>query len=81
MVRLNINGQDHNVDVDPDTPLLWALRDTLGLTGTKFGCGIAQCGALHRPYRRRRDALMLVPGERRGRQKITTIEPSPRTAS
>jgi len=40
-----INGQPHEVDVDPDTPLLWVLRDTLGLTGTKYGCGIAQCGA------------------------------------
>ena len=45
MTRLNINGRELTVDVDPDTPLLWALRDTLGLTGTKFGCGIAQCGA------------------------------------
>ena len=45
MSRLNINGQTHEVDVDPDTPLLWVLRDGLGLTGTKFGCGIAQCGA------------------------------------
>jgi len=40
-----INGQTHEVDVDPGTPLLWVLRDTLGLTGTKYGCGIAQCGA------------------------------------
>ncbi len=45
MPRLIINGQPREVDVDPDTPLLWVLRDTLGLTGTKFGCGIAQCGA------------------------------------
>jgi isoquinoline 1-oxidoreductase alpha subunit len=45
MSRLTINGQTHEVDVDPDTPLLWVLRDTLGLTGTKYGCGIAQCGA------------------------------------
>ena len=45
MARLTINGQTHEVDVDPDTPLLWALRDSLGLTGTKYGCGIAQCGA------------------------------------
>jgi isoquinoline 1-oxidoreductase subunit alpha len=45
MPRLNINGQTHEVDVDPDTPLLWVLRDSLGMTGTKFGCGIAQCGA------------------------------------
>ena len=45
MLRLTINGRTDEVDVDPDTPLLWVLRDTLGLTGTKFGCGIAQCGA------------------------------------
>jgi isoquinoline 1-oxidoreductase subunit alpha len=45
MLRLTINGRTQEVDVDPDTPLLWVLRDTLGLTGTKFGCGIAQCGA------------------------------------
>jgi isoquinoline 1-oxidoreductase alpha subunit len=45
MLRLTINGQSHEVDVDPDTPLLWVLRDTLGMTGTKYGCGIAQCGA------------------------------------
>src|ERR1044071_7536317 len=45
MVRLNINGQDHNIDVEPNTPLLWAIRENVGLTGTKYGCGIAQCGA------------------------------------
>jgi len=45
MPRLIINGHAQQVDVDPDTPLLWVLRDTLGLTGTRYGCGIAQCGA------------------------------------
>jgi isoquinoline 1-oxidoreductase alpha subunit len=45
MPALIVNGQTHNVDVEPDTPLLWVLRDTLGMTGTKYGCGIAQCGA------------------------------------
>ena len=45
MTRLAINGKTQDVEVDPDTPLLWVLRDTLGLTGTKYGCGIAQCGA------------------------------------
>lgn len=45
MVRLTINGKAHEVDVEPDTPLLWVLRENVGLTGTKFGCGIAQCGA------------------------------------
>jgi isoquinoline 1-oxidoreductase alpha subunit len=45
MVRLNINGKDYDIDVEPDTPLLWAIRENVGLTGTKYGCGIAQCGA------------------------------------
>jgi len=45
MTTLNVNGRPHTVDVDPATPILWALRDTLGLTGTKFGCGAALCGA------------------------------------
>jgi isoquinoline 1-oxidoreductase subunit alpha len=45
MFALRVNGQAHDVDVDPDTPLLWVIRDTLGLTGTRYGCGIAQCGA------------------------------------
>lgn len=45
MVALNINGKSHTVDIDPDTPLLWAIREQLGLTGTKFGCGASLCGA------------------------------------
>ncbi|MGF1563427.1 MAG: (2Fe-2S)-binding protein [Geminicoccaceae bacterium] len=45
MLTLTVNGQSHEVDVEDDTPLLWVLRDTLGLTGTKFGCGIAACGS------------------------------------
>ena len=45
MITLNVNNKNYNVDVDPETPLLWVLRDTLGLAGTKYGCGIAQCGA------------------------------------
>jgi isoquinoline 1-oxidoreductase subunit alpha len=45
MIRLNINGKVHNIDVEPETPLLWAIREQVGLTGTKYGCGIAQCGA------------------------------------
>ena len=45
MVKLDINGQVHQVEVDPTTPLLWVLREQLGMTGTKYGCGIAQCGA------------------------------------
>ena len=45
MVTLNINGKVHEVDVEPETPLLWVIREQIGLTGTKYGCGIAQCGA------------------------------------
>jgi isoquinoline 1-oxidoreductase alpha subunit len=45
MLRLTINGKQHEIDVEPDTPLLWAIREQVGLTGTKYGCGIAQCGA------------------------------------
>ena len=45
MARLTVNGRSHDVDVDADTPLLWVLRDVIGLMGTKYGCGIAQCGA------------------------------------
>jgi len=45
MAHLTVNGQSHDIDVDPSTPLLWVLREQVGLTGTKYGCGIAQCGA------------------------------------
>ena len=45
MIRLNINGKKYNVDVEPDTPLLWVIREQVGLTGTKYGCGIGRCGA------------------------------------
>jgi isoquinoline 1-oxidoreductase alpha subunit len=45
MVTLKVNGKTHTLDIEPDMPLLWAIRDEIGLTGTKFGCGIAQCGA------------------------------------
>jgi isoquinoline 1-oxidoreductase subunit alpha len=45
MIKLNINKKDYEIDVDPNTPLLWVLRDTIGLVGTKYGCGVAQCGA------------------------------------
>ena len=45
MAILNINGKVHNIDIEPDTPLLWVIREQVGLTGTKYGCGVAQCGA------------------------------------
>lgn len=74
MLTLNVNGKDHPVDVEPDTPLLWVLRDTLGLTGTKYGCGIAACGAcvVHlngAPARACATPVSAVAG-----QKIVTIE-------
>jgi isoquinoline 1-oxidoreductase alpha subunit len=74
MVRLTVNGRRHEVDVDPDTPLLWVLRDTLGLTGTKYGCGIAACGActVHVDGVATR-ACVLPVGAAAGKQ-ITTIE-------
>jgi isoquinoline 1-oxidoreductase subunit alpha len=74
MVRLVVNGRDQQVDVDPGTPLLWVLRDTLGLTGTKYGCGIAQCGAC--TVHIEGDAVRscsLAAGAVEG-QKIVTIE-------
>jgi isoquinoline 1-oxidoreductase alpha subunit len=73
-IKLEVNGQQHEVDVGPDTPLLWVLRDTLGLTGTKFGCGIAQCGActVHVDGMAMRSCVAQV-GDYDGSQ-ITTIE-------
>ena len=74
MPYLTINGYAQQVDVDPDTPLLWVLRDTIGLTGTKYGCGIAQCGActVHIDGVATRSCSMPVNAV--GAGKITTIE-------
>jgi isoquinoline 1-oxidoreductase alpha subunit len=74
MARLTINGQAHNIDVDPDTPLLWVIREQVGLTGTKYGCGIAQCGActVHVNGEATRSCVTPV-GTVEGKQ-ITTIE-------
>jgi isoquinoline 1-oxidoreductase alpha subunit len=74
MVSLNVNGAEHKVEADPKMPLLWALRDVLGLTGTKFGCGMAQCGActVHVDGVARRSCISPI-GTLEGR-KITTIE-------
>lgn len=74
MITINVNGKNMRVDADPDTPLLWALRDDLHLTGTKYGCGVSLCGAcvVHvdgKPVRSCTTALSTVAG-----RKVTTIE-------
>ena len=74
MLEIKINGDTHKLDIEPDTPLLWAIRDTIGLTGTKYGCGIQQCGACTvlikgRPVRSCGVTIEEVSG-----QDITTIE-------
>ncbi len=72
--KLTINDKPHEVDVDPETPLLWVLRDTIGLSGTKYGCGIAQCGActIHVNGDAQRSCQIAVKDV--GEAKITTIE-------
>jgi len=74
MVTLNVNGKSYDVDVDPDTPLLWAIRDGIGLTGTKYGCGIAMCGActVHVDGASVRSCSMPVSAA--AGRRITTIE-------
>ena len=74
MSVLNINGQDRQVDADPSTPVLWALRDTLGLTGTKFGCGAALCGACTVHLNGQAIRSCVTPISSVAGQKITTIE-------
>ncbi|BBB67883.1 isoquinoline 1-oxidoreductase subunit alpha [Undibacterium sp. YM2] len=71
---LNINGQLQAVDVAPDTPLLWALRDSLNLVGTKYGCGVGQCGACTVHINGSPTRSCLVPVSSLGKQKVTTIE-------
>src|ERR1700761_6590471 len=74
MVALNINGKTYQADVDSRTPLLWVLRDTLGLTGTKYGCGIAQCGACTVHIGGVATRSCQVPVSQVGGKQITTIE-------
>jgi isoquinoline 1-oxidoreductase alpha subunit len=74
MVSLNVNGKNYQADVDPRTPLLWVLRDAVGLTGTKYGCGIAQCGACTVHIDGAATRSCSVPVSTVGAKKITTIE-------
>src|SRR6202790_2192117 len=71
---ININGTDHTVDVDADTPLLWVLRDVLGMTGTKFGCGVGLCGActVHLDGAATRSCITTIDSV--GSSAITTVE-------
>ena len=74
MARLIINGQSHAIEVDPDTPLLWVIREQIGLTGTKYGCGIAQCGACTVHVDGEAVRSCSLPVSAAEGKKITTIE-------
>jgi len=74
MVAVSVNGQSHEVDVELDTPLLWVLRDTIGLTGTKYGCGIGQCGACTVHLAGVPTRSCQIPIAAVGSRAVTTIE-------
>jgi isoquinoline 1-oxidoreductase subunit alpha len=74
MITLKVNGQDRSVDVSPETPLLWILRETLGLTGTKFGCGMALCGACTVHLDGEAIRSCVTPVSRAAGKSVTTIE-------
>jgi isoquinoline 1-oxidoreductase alpha subunit/isoquinoline 1-oxidoreductase beta subunit len=74
VISLTVNGKTESVDVAPDTPLLWVLRDTIGLTGTKFGCGMALCGACTVHLDGEATRSCVTPVSAVGNRKVTTIE-------
>ncbi len=74
MIKLTVNGQKHELTVDPDTPLLWVLRDHIGLTGTKYGCGIAACGACTVHLNGKPIRSCVTPLSSLADQSIVTIE-------
>jgi isoquinoline 1-oxidoreductase alpha subunit len=74
MVTLNINGKSHTVDVEDDMPLLWVLREIIGMTGTKYGCGIAQCGACTVHLDGNPVRSCSIPASAAANMKVTTIE-------
>ena len=82
MARLNINGKVHELQVEDDTPLLWVIREQVGLTGTKYGCGVAQCGAcsVHINGKLQRSCILPV-GSVKASDRIVTIEGLSRNAS
>jgi isoquinoline 1-oxidoreductase alpha subunit len=73
-IALNVNGQAHAVEVNPDTPLLWVLRDTLGLTGTKYSCGVGECGACNVHLDGQAVRSCRLPVGQVGERAVTTIE-------
>jgi isoquinoline 1-oxidoreductase alpha subunit len=79
-IAIKVNGQTHSVDVDGDTPLLWVLRDVLGMTGTKFGCGMALCGACTIHVDGAPTRSCIIPIDSIGQSEITTIEAIGKTA-
>jgi isoquinoline 1-oxidoreductase subunit alpha len=81
MINLNVNGESRGVEVPPDMPLLWVLRDVIGLTGTKFGCGIAQCGACTVLLGGTPRRSCILPVSAVGAREVTTIEALGQTAS
>ncbi len=74
MITLTINGERHDIEIDPSTPLLWVIREQVGLTGTKFGCGIAQCGACTVHPNGSPIRSCVTPVQAAANQNITTIE-------
>ena len=81
MITLNVNGKAHELDISPDMPLLWALRDMLHLTGTKFGCGMALCGACTVHLDGQPTRSCVTPVAEVSNKKITTIEAIGQTSS
>jgi len=73
-ITFTVNGSPHSLDIEPDTPLLWVLRDTLGLTGTKFGCGIAECGACTVLVDGKATRSCMFPVSSADGTQVTTIE-------
>ena len=74
MIQVNVNGRSQRVEVEPETPLLWVLRDVLGLTGTKYGCGISQCGACTVHLNGEPVRSCSVPVSAAAGKRVTTIE-------
>jgi len=74
MIKLTVNGKSHTVDAEPDTPLLWVIREQIGLTGTKYGCGVSQCGACTVHLDGTAVRSCVIPASAAVGKKITTIE-------